>query len=152
MAGEIPRYGYFLNIEDDIEVPAVTIANVIEFDRTASLAEVFHPNRLEIENGIPFCVDFRAVPDWTTSRRMFKGRRLAVANNPHSALMFLSQEKFRHACRHADLARRGTFYGGPMASAFCNVNAPFALWRSYDDLAFHHVVHLDPWMGPLPPG
>ena len=50
--------------------------------------------------------------------------------------------------KDADLSFRGRFRigefkGGMMASAFANFLSPVSLYRVYDDLTFHHVVHQD---------
>jgi len=148
MASYLDEYDYFLNIEDDIYIPPQTVRNVFAFDETSGVSEVLHPNRIEFEDGAPFCVDLRAMPGWTTSRRTFARHALAVALNPHSGLMLLSRAKFAYAQQHVDFRRRERIIGDLMASAYCNVHAPFALWRSFDDIGYHTVEHLDRWMGP----
>lgn len=148
MALEINNYDYFLNIDDDILVPEQTLRNAMEFDRVASIAEILHPNRIEIDQKAgKYCVDLLAMPGWTTSRRRFDGRVLAVAANPHSALMFLSREKFLYALQHVDLSSRERLIAKLPESGFCNVHAPFTLWRSFADPDFHIVEHLDHWKG-----
>jgi hypothetical protein len=145
MASQLDPYDYFLNIEDDIYVPPETLANAMDFDRSESRTEILHPNRMETDAGGQYCVDLRVIPGWTTSGRNYKGRRLAVAINPHSGLMFLSREKFFYARQQVDLSSRALIIGSFMASAYCNVHLPFTLWRSFDDPKFHTVEHLDLW-------
>ena len=145
MARQLNSYDYFLNVEDDIYVPRETLANVTDFDQSEGRTEILHPNRMETDAEGHYCVDLRAMPGWTTSRRKYKGRRLAVAINPNSAFMFFSRAKFAYAIQQVDLSFRGQIIGDLMASAYCNVHAPFTLWRSFDDPKFHLVEHLDRW-------
>lgn len=145
MASQLHSYDYFLNVEDDIYVPRETLANAMEFDRTEGRTEILHPNRMETDAEGQYCVDLRAVPGWTTSRRNYKGRRLAVAINPHSGFMFFSRAKFTYAIQQVDLSFRSQIVGDFMASAYCNVHAPFTLWRSFDDPKFHLIEHMDRW-------
>ena len=144
-------YDYFINIEDDILLPAVTLANLIEFDKESLLNEVLHPNRLEQDGaGTPYCVDMKALPGGTFQRRQYRGRELCVANSPHSALLLLSRDKLRYVLRHGDIEYRGRFLGVGMESALAYYHGPFCLYRSFEDLAFHTVTHLDP--SPSSPG
>lgn len=148
-AGHLDEYDYFINIEDDVLMPAATFLNVVEFDRESLPNEVLHPNRLEIDDtGEPFCVDLKALPGWTYQRRPWRGRELRVALNPHSALLVLSRDKFRYALEHIDRSYRGRFLKWEMDSAFAYYLSPFALFRPYEDLTFHTVTHLDRWAGP----
>ncbi len=153
MAGRIHEgFDYFINIEDDILLPAETLANTVEFDRESLPNEVFLPNRLEYdEAGQPYCLDWRAMPGWTNQRRRFRGREIRVAHNPHSGVLILSPGKFRYALRHLDAGHRGRSIGAEMASAYAYYHSPFCLYRSYDDLSFHNVFHLDQWAGPRSP-
>lgn len=147
MCGEREGFDYFINIEDDIEVPRATFRNVLDFDREAMVNECLHPNRLEHE----VCVDLQALPGWTLQERRFASHQLRPALNPHSALLLLSRAKLEYALRHVDLGFRGHVVGGPMASAYAHFHKPFTLWRCADDPKFHSVVHLDDWLGPVPP-
>jgi hypothetical protein len=141
-------YDYFINIEDDILLPAETFANVVEFDHGSLLNEILHPNRVEEdETGRRFCVDLAAMPGWTYQRRTYGGRELRVARNPHSAVLILSRDKLRYALRHIDLSYRGRFLTYEMDSAFAYYLSPFCLYRPYEDLEFHTVTHLDRWAG-----
>jgi hypothetical protein len=145
MVSQLESFDYFLNLEDDIYVPRETLVNAMDFDESEGCNELLHPNRMEIYQESKYCVDLRAMPGWTTMRRNYKGRHLAVAINPNSAFMLLSREKFAYAVRMVDLSFRGIIIGDFMASAYCNVHAPFTLWRSFNDLNFHFVEHLDRW-------
>ena len=141
-------YDYYLLVEDDIEVPADVLANVIAFDQVSMVNEVLHPNRIELENGVAFNTDLKTFGEWTTQRKPFCDRQLVVNANPHSAVFILSASKFNHCADHADLGLRellriGEFRGGMMASAFANFLSPVSLYRVYDDLTFHSVVHQD---------
>jgi hypothetical protein len=121
MCGEREGFDYFINIEDDIEVPRATFRNVLDFDREAMVNECLHPNRLEHE----VCVDLRALPGWTLQERRFASHQLRPALNPHSALLVLSRAKLEYALRHVDLGFRGHVVGGPMASAYAHFHKPF---------------------------
>ena len=141
-------YDYYLLVEDDIEVPADVLSNVIAFDQVSMVNEVFHPNRIELENDIPFNTDLKTFGEWTTQRKLFRGKQLVVNANPHSAVFVLSAPKFNYCADHADLSLRerlriGEFRGGMMASAFANFLSSVSLYRVYDDLTFHYVVHQD---------
>ncbi|NNE16924.1 MAG: hypothetical protein HKN10_00470 [Myxococcales bacterium] len=141
-------YDYYLLVEDDIEVPAEVLSNVIAFDQVSMVNEVLHPNRIELENGVAYNTDFRTSGQWTTQRKLFCGRQLAVNANPHAAVFVLSAPTFNYCGDHADLTLRGRlrigeFRGGMMASAFANFLSPVSLYRPYDDLTFHYVVHQD---------
>jgi len=141
-------YDYYLLVEDDIEVPADVLSNVIAFDQVSMVNEIFHPNRIELENDIPFNTDLKTFGEWTTQRKVFRGKQLVVNANPHSAVFVLSAPKFNYCADHADLSLRerlriGEFRGGMMASAFANFLSSVSLYRVYDDLTFHYVVHQD---------
>ncbi len=85
MVNFLDSYDYFINIEDDIYLPEETFNNVVEFDKTAFLNEVLHPNRHETDdNGNKYCVDILALDSWTFQRRRYHGIELRVALNPHS--------------------------------------------------------------------
>jgi hypothetical protein len=142
-------YDYFINVEDDILVPTETFANVIEFDQESLLNEVLHPNRVEEDDtGHRFCVDLKANPGWTYQRRTYRGREIRVARNPHSAVLILSREKLGYALPHLDRTYRGRYHNYEMDSAFAYYNSPFCLYRPYEDVEFHTVIHLDRWTGP----
>jgi hypothetical protein len=141
-------YDYYLLVEDDILVPGEVLSNAIAFDRVSMVNEVFHPNRIEREKGIAYNTDLKTFGHWTTQRKLFSGRQLVVNTNPHSAVFVLSARKFNYCADHADLGLRGRFRigefsGGMMASAFANFLSPVSLYRVYDDLTFHYVVHQD---------
>lgn len=144
------HYDYFLLVEDDIVVPRDVLLNAIAFDRVSLPNEVLHPNRIEIDptTGERYVTDLRTGGRWTAQRRSFAGRVLGVNVNPHSAVMVLSRDKFRYCAAHTDTAFRGLFRfgefdGGEMASAFANFLSPVSLYRPYDDLNFHYVIHQD---------
>jgi hypothetical protein len=148
MAGQVEGYDYFINTEDDILVPAQTLENAVEFDRTALLNEVLHPNRLETAaNGRQYCTDIEVSLRWTRQHRRWQGHELRVALNPHSGILILSRDKIRYALRNIDISYRGVFMPHAMESAFANFLSPFCLYRSQDDLNFHVVQHLDRWLG-----
>jgi len=149
MASRLEEFDYFINIEDDVLLPAETFANVVEFDRDALPNEVLHPNRIETDDtGATFCVDLKAMSGWTYQRRTYRGREIRVARNPHSAVLILSREKLRYALQYIDRTYRGRFLTYEMDSALAYYNSPFSLYRPYDDLGFHTVTHLDRWAGP----
>jgi hypothetical protein len=141
-------YDYYLLVEDDIDVPAEVLSNVIAFDQESLVNEVFHPNRLELDDGVAFNTDLKTFSVWTTQRKLFRGKQLGINANPHAAVFVLSAAKFNYCADHADLSLRerlriGEFRGGMMASAFANFLSPVSLYRVYDDLTFHYVVHQD---------
>jgi hypothetical protein len=141
-------YDYYLLVEDDIWVPAEVLSNVIAFDQVSMVNEVLHPNRIELDNGVACNNDLKTFGQWTTQRKFFRGRQLVVNANPHSAVFVLSASKFNFCAENADLSLRGRlrigeFKGGMMASAFANFLSPVSLYRPYDDLSFHYVVHQD---------
>jgi hypothetical protein len=151
LAGYIDQYDYFLVIEDDIHVPRQVIDNIILFDRENPVSDCLHPNRLEIVNGRRECVDLKAMPGWTTVRKTYRGHRLQVAVNPHSAFLMLSRPKLEYALGSLDPGFRERILGGYMASAFAYYHQRFELYRPYRDLHFHSITHLDHWMNPSPP-
>jgi len=141
-------YDYYLLVEDDIDVPAEVLSNVIAFDQDSLVNEVFHPNRIELDDGVAFNSDLKTFSEWTTQRKLFRGKQLVVNANPHAAVFVLSAAKFNYCADHADLSLRGRlrigeFRGGMMASAFANFLSSVSLYRVYDDLTFHFVVHQD---------
>jgi hypothetical protein len=149
MAGRVDEFDYFINVEDDVLLPAETFSNVLEFDQGSFPNEILHPNRLETDDeGRRYCVDMKAMPGWAYQRRTYQGRELRVARNPHSAILILSQEKFRYALQHIDLTYRGRFLVYEMDSAFAYYHSPFSLYRPFEDLDFHTVTHLDRYAGP----
>lgn len=151
MALEGERYDYFLNMEDDIQVPSSVLRNVFAFDRTCELDEVLHPNRMEADNEGTFCVDLVAFPGWSGHERKFADQQLGVARNPHSGLLLLSRPKFIYMRDTVNLGFRGQmegFPGGPMATAYFNAHQPFRLWRVIDPHSDHVVHHLDRWVPP----
>jgi hypothetical protein len=151
MAGRVAEgYEYFLNIEDDIEVPPQTLSNAVEFDQGSLLNEVLHPLRIERRPEGPYLVDLAALPGFTVQQRTWHGLRLCQAINPHCGLMLLSRQKFAYALQFADLSSREVFLGGPMASAYAAIHRPLMLWRVIDDPTYHVVYHLDEWLGAQP--
>lgn len=145
MAQFADDYDYFINLEDDIYLPEETFMNVLEFDKTSLINEVFLPNRLEktIE-GKPYCVDLMAIPGWTQQRKRFQGKQLRVALNAHSAILILSREKFRYTLKSVDKMFRQSILHNELDSAFAYFHSSFALFRS-EDIGFHFVDHLDKW-------
>lgn len=146
MAQQVKDYDYFINLEDDIFLPSQTLMNSIEFDRTSCLNEVLHPNRLESsQSGSKYCVDIEASRRWTRQHRRWQGHELRVALNPHSGILLLSREKMKYALQNIDIAYREVFMPHAMESAFAHFLSPFCLYRSYSDLDFHYIIHLDRW-------
>jgi hypothetical protein len=148
MFNELDAYDYFLNIEDDVLVSKQVMETCMAFNACSELNEVYLPNRMERgEDGSLYCVDIFAFPGWNEPfRRNFHNTTLGVANNPHSALSFLSREQMKYAATRVDLSRRDIFLGGYMVSAYMNLHAPFILWRPRSNLLDHHVIHLDNWL------
>lgn len=145
MAVFLDDYDYFINIEDDILLPEETFSNVVEFDKTSMINEIFLPNRMERnQKGESYCVDFIPLPGWTQQRKKFHGKELQVGLNAHSALLILSKEKFRYALKHIDKNFRKPLLYNELDSAFAYFHSPFALFRSVD-VNFHQVIHLDKW-------
>ncbi len=141
------EYDYFINIEDDVLLPRETFLNVVTFDRESLVNEVLLPNRLEIsDDGEKYCVDLLAMGTWTFQCKQYQGHALRVALNPHSGLLILSRQKFKYALSQIDTTFRGLILSAAMESAFAHFHSPFALYRSFDDLDFHYVVHLDNWL------
>jgi len=149
MAGRRDEFDYYILVEDDIIVPSAVLRNVIEFDQESLVNEALHPNRLEIQDGTKFNTDLRTRGEWTIHKREFKGRVLQINVNPHSAVFILSREKFHYCLNRTNLSHRGAytagFSGGAMASAFANFLAPILLYRPYNDLEYHCVIHQDPF-------
>lgn len=141
----LAEFDYFINIEDDIFLPAETWAAVLAFDQERGLDECLLPNRLERTDNAEYCVDLEAWPGWTDEMLTFSEHKLRVANNPHSGLMVLSREKALRAKQLVDFTRRDVTIGGYMASAYANIHSVFRLYRPFDDLKFAHVLHLDNW-------
>jgi hypothetical protein len=135
-------------VEDDILVPAQVIRNALAFDRENPLEDCLLPNRVELMDEGPQCVDLRAMPGWERARKRFRGIELRVARNPHSGMLLLSRAKLEHAVAQVDRGFRGILVGGPMASALAYFHRPFRLFRPYENLHFHRVIHLDHWQGP----
>ena len=88
------------------------------------------------------------MPGWTDKRKVFKGHELCVAENPHSAFLFLSARKMELVANTIQPDFRGHVIGGTMASAFAYFHSPFKLFRPYNNLDFHIIEHLDHWMNP----
>lgn len=153
MASHVDEYDYFVNVEDDIAIPLATFERVLAFDRSLVFApgEILHPNRLEKrEGGERVCVDLEVeplAPVWNLDAPTldFAGHRFRPALNPHSGLLIFSQAKLRRAMKLVDPAFRGHVTGELMPSAFAHWHRPFTLYRSFDDVAFHAVEHLDNW-------
>lgn len=145
MASQVDKYDYFINIEDDILLTKETFDRVVDFDKSNSVNECLHPNRMEKDAGKEYCVDFKAWPGWTNIEKVYKGHILKVAINPHSGLSILSKEKLKFAMNNINLKRRDKIIGHYMASAYANLNSPFLLFRASDILSWHKVIHLDNW-------
>lgn len=147
MFAVIDDYDWFLNIEDDIFVHHDLVAKSAAFAAASEINEVWLPNRMEERAaGILSCVDLEAQPGWTGLERRFWGETLGVAHNHHSGLIAMSREQMRYASTRVSLKRRDEFHGGPMASAYANVHAPFLLWRAKSEPLAHHVIHADNWL------
>jgi len=144
MVSKVDEYDYFINIEDDILLTPETFNSVVRFDKVNPINECFHPNRIEYdEKKQGYCVDFKAWPGWKDVSKKYMGYEIRVANNPHSGLTILSKDKVKYALKTVDFRRREKIIGHYMASAYANVHEPFLLFRSYDDVLRHKVVHLD---------
>jgi hypothetical protein len=146
MASQVEGYDYFINVEDDILLPGETWANLLEFDGGSLVNEILHPNRLEVDDtGFRYCVDLYGNPAWTHQTKTFKGRKLRVAVTPHSGILIMSRDKLRYALSEIDASFRGIIFAKGMESALAHFHSPFSLYRAYNDLEFHHVLHLDRW-------
>lgn len=144
MARHVEEYDYFINIEDDIVLPAETFANVLEFDKEMLVNEILHPNRIEVLNGRKLPNDPSSRPRvWTFQEKQWRGHTLRVAVNPHAGVLILSREKLRYCLAHTDVRFRGEFLGDGMESAFAWFHRPFSLYRPYKNLDFHVVIHQD---------
>lgn len=138
------NYDYFLCMEDDILVTPDVFERMLRFERDAEINEVLLPNRVEIAgSGYTYCMDLLDIPGWRGLTREFEGCRLGVALNPDSGVTLLSRRQLDYAIERVDLTRREMTVGGYQASALANLHEPFLLWRTRDDEAAHHVVHLD---------
>lgn len=146
MASHVDEYDYFVNVEDDVLVPQETWLNVLDFDKSSLVNEILHPNRMEVDDtGYRYCVDLYGNPDWTHQTRTFHGRTLRVAVTPHSGILIMSRDKLRYALDQIDCSFRGIIFAKGMESALAHFHGPFCLYRSFDDLEYHHVDHLDRW-------
>jgi hypothetical protein len=144
MARHVEEYDYFINIEDDIVLPAETFGNVLEFDEEMLVNEVLHPNRIEVLNGRKLPNDPMVRPRvWTYQEKQWKGHTLRVAANPHAGILIFSREKLRYCLANIDVNFRGEFLGVGMESAFAYFHRPFSLYRPYKNLDFHVVIHQD---------
>ena len=144
MAQHIDEYDYFINIEDDIVLPPETFANVLEWDQETLANEILHPNRIEVLGERKLSTDPMVRPRiWTFQEKRWKGHALRVAANPHSGILIFSREKLRHCLANIDVNFRGEFVGSGMESALAHFHKPFSLYRAYNDLDFHVVVHQD---------
>jgi len=147
LASKVKDYDYFICIEDDIFLPEETFRNVVEFDKHSLLNEILHPNRLEKDNdGAIKCIDTSVISLWTYQYRMYKNREIRVAHNPHSGLLIMERRKLEYTLSQIDNSYRGVFIGKAMESAFAHFHSPFLLYRFYQDLSFHHVLHMDNWI------
>lgn len=146
MAEYVEDYDYFINIEDDTFLPKETFENIIRFDKTSFVNEIFLPNRLEQnKKGEIYCVDLYAFPGWITQSKKFESRSIRVAYNPHSALIILSKEKFRYVLTQCNLEYRENILFNELDSAFAYFHSVFSLYRS-EELSYHFVHHLDRWL------
>ena len=146
MFSQVDQYDYFVNIEDDIFLTKETFDEIVQFDKSHSVDECYHPNRMECdENGVEYCPDFKARSGWENISMKYKGHKLKVAKNSHSGLAIFSRPKMIFAKNKVNLKRREIIIGYYMASAFANVNAPFLLYRNFSNLSKHKVIHLDNW-------
>lgn len=151
-------YDYFLVVEDDILLSADVWRNVLAFDthyaQASSQRWIFHPNRIEFQQGLaPFCIDLAVVRRRIGEPIGFKGRQLQEHENPHSGLLLVNRAKLDIIAQDVDASFRGSLIGGPMASAFAHYHKPFRLFRCIDGLDFHTIQHLDPmdWQQPSLP-
>ena len=146
MAQHLGDYDYFINMEDDILLPTATLENVFRFDQTALPNEILHPNRVEADaSGNRYCQDLLAFPGWNYQFKTFEGQRIRTAFNPHSGILIFSRAKMEYALTQLDLNYRKKLLASGMESAFAYFHSPFILYRSYDNLDFHWVEHLDRW-------
>lgn len=145
MSRQVDKYDYFINMEDDILLKKETFERILNFDKTNTVRECFHPNRMETRNGKKYCVDLIAMTGWTDKSKKYNGIELKVALNPHSGIAILSKEKLQYAKKHVNFKKREKIIGHYMESAFANLHAPFQLFRSFSDISFHEIFHLDNW-------
>lgn len=147
MVQYLDQYDYFINIEDDILLPKETFVNITQFDKVSLVNEILHPNRLEVDaKGNNYCVDLSAFGYWSFQRKFFLNKELRVNINPHSGIMILSQAKFRYAISNIDLSFRGIILAKEMESAFAHFHSPFSLYRPFENIGFHYIMHLDKWI------
>jgi hypothetical protein len=145
MTSLVDKYDYFINIEDDVLLTRDTFEKILKFDEESGINECFHPNRMECEGNDEYCVDLKVWGGWTDISKKYDGIELRVANNPHSAVAVFSRRKLLYAIQKTDLKCRDRIVGYYMASAYCNLHKPFLLFRSFNDIKAHTVLHLDNW-------
>ena len=136
-------YDYFMVVEDDILVKSDVFENVFSFDASGKACNIFHPNRIENNGNRTFCVDTEFFGTFRDKLMTFKGRELAVHENPHSGILLVNRDKLDIIKENVDHSYRGRFIGGYMASAFAHFHKPFQLFRVRDGLDFHTIEHLD---------
>ena len=146
MRGSVDQYNYFINIEDDILLGQDVLNNIIKFDNSGvRINQVLLPNRIEHSGTLWGCVDLEVMPGWTSHRKEQDGQLLKVAQNHHSGVLILSNEKFKAAAQMLDPEFREVWSGGPMASALAYWHSPFLLYRNSNPTKWNTVEHLDNW-------
>ena len=86
MARHVEEYDYFINIEDDIVLPAETFANVLEFDKEMLVNEILasEPDRGSQWPQTAQRSDGARPRVWTFQEKQWRGHTLRVAVNPHA--------------------------------------------------------------------
>ena len=139
------NFDYVVVVEDDILINAESIDQSIRFTRKNQINHIYHPHRLEINGQNKFnSIDLMLLPGKTGNYLPHNNTMLAEFMNPHAAFMLLSKEQVLYASINVDLNNRNKFFGGYMASAFCNYLKPFILFRDQKQPYRNYNLHLDP--------
>ena len=142
-------FDYFINIEDDILLSKKTFSRIVEFDKNCEINELLHPNRLEKDKNSHYhCIDLEAIPGWNYNQKIIMNHKFRQALNPHSGLAIFSKKKMRYAFANSDIKQKSIILYAPMDSAFASIHSCFTLWRCFDSIEFHSVIHLDSWRQP----
>jgi len=142
---QIEDFDYLLFLEDDIVISPKLILELLALDRELDENETVIPNRIEIQNGIPFCVDMIAMPGWNPEIISVKGKVLAIPRNMHSGFMFLSKEKFIRAFSLRKYVEPTIIIGDYMESALANIHSSLKVYRSIPTASTLTVFHQDSW-------
>jgi hypothetical protein len=141
----IEDFDYFLFLEDDIVVSPKLILELLALDSELDENETVVPNRIELHNGIPFCVDMIVMPGWSPEIISVKGKVLAMPCNVHSGVMFLSRRKFKRAFSSRKFIEPTIIIGDYMASALANIHSSLKVYRSIPTSSTLTVFHQDSW-------